>query len=253
MSSVIIVSLSDSRPERAKLRQRCFADMKALGFPVFMYLDRPTPELEAQVAGHNFSVNRYEQGATKEDVLRHVLLNTGSDFILWLDDDFGFVNTQRARNSILEAAETTGSYFGLRMECGYQGIHGFREWARQFPWHQGKSHRLNSGQEGILYSTGCFWMARTSVLRQLNWPPPGIKWFDDLLLGEAMRQLDIDLTHLKAGYVQHSPTTNWREVLGGKYPWETEMPYERLEREMQDPKELRRQVARLLIQFGLER
>lgn len=131
-----------------------------------------------------------------------VPIDLKTEWLVWLDDDAYIVDP----NWLYRLDELIGNLPQETACIGYEYSWGVD--LRQLSWMTGRKWwsgqllpptRLN---DGIMFETrfctGAFWAIRTSVLKELNWPDPGLQQTnDDALLGEALRQQGYNILGLK--------------------------------------------------------
>lgn len=115
-----------------------------------------------------------------------------SEFVAWFDDDsFLTVPVGEWVAHVLETMRRTdavmlGSPYRIKLQ-GHQA-----DWIEDQPWYGGKSVRT-PGYE-VSFCTGGYWVARTDVLRQLDWPLAQLRHRGgDVMLGEVLRQQNLTM------------------------------------------------------------
>ena len=143
-------------------------------------------------------------------MMRMMLEGIDTEYIWWFDDDI-FIEDSMALDNHLNAARESGPshvMWGKLMYVDWQpddsGAPGIaRQFVRTASWYRGLTPpgwepggkgEMNFGGESkgdgrwFFIAGGC-WLIRTSTVRALNWPDPRlVKNFDDIYLGEAIRQ-----------------------------------------------------------------
>jgi hypothetical protein len=142
-------------------------------------------------------------------MMRRMFSDIDTEFIWWFDDD-SFVTDPSALETWLtlarSAPETTviwghQFYFGSEgdFSCDMEATEFVRtaRWFRGLPppsWQTGskagsEDDGCGSGDGRWFFITGGCWLVRTAALVALGWPDPRlVKRWDDVLLGEAVRQ-----------------------------------------------------------------
>jgi len=141
-----------------------------------------------------------------------------SRWTIWCDDDTHFT-----RRDWLQR-------LGLKIECSPDTVMWGKpyilwrrdqfvfDWIKAAKWYRGLPcvrGKDSSGREGakFFFATGGFWVIRTDVLRQLNWPDPRlVHTTGDFLLGEALRQNNLPLGRFDYGVkINDAPRRNAKE------------------------------------------
>ena len=142
------------------------------------------------------TVNRFKYPLMRK-ILRQPAVTT--QFFAWFDDDSCLAYKTAAEGRawwsvahvVMQQADQIGSIYYKGLE-GQQAKLVYRQ-----PWYNGKPL-----PPGYLYTfaTGGFWMIRTRILQQWDWPPLAlIHNGGDTLLGELMRQQNYRLRPFKQG------------------------------------------------------
>lgn len=117
-----------------------------------------------------------------------------SNFVMWFDDD-SYLKTP--------TASWLRDVYGKMRDCDVMGsvyrseVGDRLDWMRNQSWWKGKELNINAkGNYIIEFATGGWWVARTSVLRELNFPPEELRHNGgDSLLGAMMYQSGLKLKH----------------------------------------------------------
>lgn len=117
-----------------------------------------------------------------------------TEYIWWFDDD-SFVVEDFALKSRIEIADNSpvstvlwGPVFYWNDQYGFNFGVDVEPWIRSQPWYSREPIPCDVSGKWV-FVIGASWFARTSALRQLNWPPESfIKAGDDAILCEAIRQ-----------------------------------------------------------------
>lgn len=146
---------------------------------------------------------------TKGPMMRRMIEGVDTEFFWWFDDD-SHVTAPEALAERLRTARQAPSHhvmWGHMFFFGHENdfndgtdVAGF---VKRAPWYRGlEPPSWQSGGKGEtnfqgqgtgdgrwFFITGGCWLIRTHVFRDIGWPDPGLlKRFDDVLLGEAIRQ-----------------------------------------------------------------
>ncbi len=133
---------------------------------------------------------------------RRMFAKVNTEFVWWFDDDSHIFDADALQRRI-EFADVAspsvvlwGAAFVWDHNEGFSFGIDVRPWIRSQPWYSGKS--IPSDPEGHWeFAIGANWFARTSVLRQLDWPPQSfLKPGDDTLFCEAIRQAGLSFQHI---------------------------------------------------------
>jgi len=125
-------------------------------------------------------------------MMRRMFVGLDTEFLWWFDDD-SFIETSRALPDRLRLAREAPAsevlwghvfYFGDERDFSLgTDVAGY---VRRAPWYRGRSR---DGDGRWFFPTGGCWFMRSSAIRALDWPDPGLlKRNDDVLLAEAVRQ-----------------------------------------------------------------
>jgi len=138
-----------------------------------------------------------ETNLNKCPMMRKMVAGLETEFLWWFDDD-SFVESPAALPERLRAAGSSPSdavmwghvfYFGNENDFSFgTDVAGYVRRAR---WYRRKDPPswAGSGDGRWFFPTGGCWFIRSSAIRALDWPDPGlIKRNDDVLLAEAIRQ-----------------------------------------------------------------
>lgn len=112
---------------------------------------------------------------------------------MWFDDDSCIVPGTPVREWLNRIQKQLGTYaiIGSVYLQGYVG--GQRDWIKSQPWYKGLEPA-----RCLQYVAGGWWTAQTNTLRELDWPPAGLKnRGGDVMLGEAMRQRNLLVGHFR--------------------------------------------------------
>lgn len=110
--------------------------------------------------------------------------------LLWLDDD-SFIRDPRhfakVLPELLAVLDSGVAMLGRLYSQGFQGQQ--RTWVSQQPWYRGRAWQRVRGEDRMFFCTGGGWLARTNVLREVNWPWPELDHSGgDHLLGACLHQ-----------------------------------------------------------------
>jgi hypothetical protein len=125
----------------------------------------------------------------KDPMMRVLIELVDTPFLLWMDDDSHMLlGWQRAIVDFLakhgDAMDVAGHVFYSHRTTEYY------QFCRRRPWFVGDDHWLERDHaERSWFATGGLWLARTSFLRQHDYPDRDmVKKMDDLLLGDLISQ-----------------------------------------------------------------
>ena len=134
----------------------------------------------------------------KYPMMRHMLYGENritTPYTMWFDDDSYLLKQSdgdiwlKAIEAQMEQADMLGSIYWIKWR-GQQ-----REFVKAQPWYGGKDPAASNS---IRFATGGWWVIRTEILYQLNYPWPSLDHRGgDVMLGEACRQQDLRLVTYK--------------------------------------------------------
>lgn len=112
---------------------------------------------------------------------------------MWFDDN-SYIDPDVDTDVWLSRIVKQMEYCAVIGSVYTQGLVGNQAgWIKAQPWFNGKEPIPY-----IKYPAGGWWVAQTEMLQQFNWPPAEIKHYGgDVMLGELMRQHDLQLCHFR--------------------------------------------------------
>ena len=139
-----------------------------------------------------------EYNEYKYPVMRRLLYDQPieTEFVMWFDDD-SYITARDVPGWLgmveqsLRASVIIGSLYRMRLQGGQS------KWIEKQPWY---TQQPVSPLHVVTFTTGGWWVARTEVLKSLNYPWPSlIHNGGDVMLGEALRQQGYTLKHFNQG------------------------------------------------------
>ena len=135
-----------------------------------------------------------KQNLNKCPMQRRMFEQVETEFVWWFDDDSYIVESDalQRRLEIADAAATEtvlwGPCFSWHDQADFNFGVDLKPWIRAQPWYSREPIPCDSSGEWV-FAIGATWFARTSIQRELDWPPrqflrPG----EDALFCEAIRQ-----------------------------------------------------------------
>jgi len=142
----------------------------------------------------------------KGPMMRRLVLDYTGDatHLMWLDDDSCLMpgvdvpswlaNLRRAAQSV---SGTLGHAYEIRQSPAEHN------WIRAQPWYTGRALPWRTR-----FTTGGWFVARLSMLRRFDWPPPAIRHKgDDVALGALCHQQGFDVVDCKGGIAVNADDT----------------------------------------------
>lgn len=112
---------------------------------------------------------------------------------MWFDDDSCIVPGTDTAHWFSRIRQQLQAYAMLGSVYRERFIGNQAEWVKAQAWYNGKPPNVYTQ-----FAAGGWWVIRTSVLQQFNWPPPEFKHRGgDVMLGELLRQHDLLLGHFR--------------------------------------------------------
>lgn len=139
------------------------------------------------------------ENINKCPMMRRMFEGVETEFLWWFDDDSHVTGPEALpeRLALARAAPPSTVLWGHVFFFGHEDDFSYGTdvtgYVRRAPWFRGKEPP-GPGPDGKgdgrwFFATGGCWLVRTSALRSLDWPDPGlVKRNDDVFLGEAIRQ-----------------------------------------------------------------
>jgi hypothetical protein len=135
-----------------------------------------------------FTVYETSENIPKYPLMRRMFQKVESPWILWLDDDTRFVQDDwYEKTDLYLQTHPQASYLGQGWVCC--------DFADRLPfiqeskWYKGKPPQIIRGRPGCDFAIGGYWLLRTDVQKQIDWPDPRLRHCGgDTLLAEAVRQ-----------------------------------------------------------------
>jgi len=124
---------------------------------------------------------------------------------LWCDDDTFFTRADWLQRLALKIERKPRAAMWGSVHLVWRRDAFIRDWIRAARWYRGVAWQRGvnpQGQEAteFRFATGGFWAIRTEIIRQLDWPDPRlIQAHDDFLLGEALRQNQLEVGNFCRG------------------------------------------------------
>lgn len=116
-----------------------------------------------------------------------------ADIVMWFDDDSCIepgtdVKTWFARlRRQISGCDVIGSRYTARFPKEHANWIAAQIWYAQKPF-----------SSYVAYATGGWWVAKTDILQQFDWPPPDLQQKQgDVLFGELCRQQSLSLQHFR--------------------------------------------------------
>ena len=124
----------------------------------------------------------------KDPMMRLLVSVTNTPYVLWLDDDSHMrAGWAAALTKFIEENHPLDVAGWLYESYRWPEYDAF---VRQRPWWQGDKHISAGREDKVLFPVGGLFLARTTFLRQHNFPDRGmVKRVDDVLLGDLVDQV----------------------------------------------------------------
>ncbi len=144
---------------------------------------------------HEVLVESSDENICKYPMMRRLIDAKPLDtYMAWFDDD-SFVRDS-GWYALVESVLSRGvDMVGAVYKQAFRG--GQADWVEDQPWYTGEPVR-----DGYVpkFCTGGFWVIRSQILLDNNWPPPVLKHRGgDVMLGELLRQQGFQLTNNRLG------------------------------------------------------
>jgi GT2 family glycosyltransferase len=124
-----------------------------------------------------------------------------TEWMIWFDDDSHVTGP----NWLMDLAmamerspevELFGSLRGVDVSDHLEKFIESAAWYRKIP----RQVRKDTGKPTIVFPVGGFWAVKSARLREISWPDPRLRHFeDDYLMGEALRQQGVKQAHFESG------------------------------------------------------
>jgi hypothetical protein len=149
----------------------------------------------------NKNVYTSEKNIHKYPIMRYMFFDENnpitSPWTMWFDDDSFVKDTKEfffTLEKTINRLEKTAAPPAMYGQTWFMNLGGNQHyWVKDQPWYRGKEVEPT---RKVRFCTGGWWCTKTDVIQQLNWPVPEIDHRGgDVMLGEALRQLDLPLKH----------------------------------------------------------
>ncbi len=182
---------------------------------------------------HNIPMIHYDcpVNACKYPLVRRMLLNDSrppAEFSMWFDDD-SYLDGKNGWWDRLLAALATADMIGKIYTQGLRGNQWL--WIVNQDWYNSGIGKppLRKGKPSFIFATGGWWVIRSKIFRDNDWPCPELKHCGgDSMFGELMRHRGYRLeqfeegTHINANAKGRHSTArprgeSWKRVLLGQH------------------------------------
>jgi len=118
-----------------------------------------------------------------------------SALTMWFDDDSCIIDTTDVTAWLARVRQQMHAYAMLGSVYKERFVGNQVDWIKNQPWYNDKEPGAYTQ-----FAAGGWWVIRTSVLLQFDWPPPELKHRGgDIMLGELLRQHNLQLGHFRDG------------------------------------------------------
>lgn len=145
----------------------------------------------------NATILESQSNILKYPTMRNLFLARDIDapFVIWFDDDSCLAPETDAAvwlarlSAQMQACDVAGSVRRTKITDEQ------RSWVTRQSWYAGKPILPY-----VNFVSGGWWVARTSVLQEFNWPPPELRQKGgDVVFGELCRQQNLEAAHFRDG------------------------------------------------------